>query len=150
MQIKIFTIPVTGGEAVNEDLNKFLRSHKILQTESHIVNSEQGAYWCFCIRYMDSSADVFGKKDKVDYRAILDEPTFARFSKLREIRKEIATEETIPAFAVFSDEELSEMAKIEKLTVAAMKKIKGIGVKKIEKYASKFISEKDDSGQQPA
>jgi hypothetical protein len=33
MQIKIFTIPLTGGEALEADLNAFLRGHKILQVE---------------------------------------------------------------------------------------------------------------------
>ena len=33
MQIKVFTIPVLGGERANEELNTFLRSKRVLQEE---------------------------------------------------------------------------------------------------------------------
>ena len=89
MQIKLYTIPVVGGEKLTEELNAFLRSKKILQTENHIVQSNQGAFWCFCIKYIeDSKGDKkFTRKEKVDYKTILDEATFQRFSEMRQIRK---------------------------------------------------------------
>lgn len=55
MQIKIFTIPIMGGEKLTEDLNAFLRSRKILQTESQLVQDGQGAFWCFCIKYIETT-----------------------------------------------------------------------------------------------
>jgi hypothetical protein len=88
MQIKIFSIPVVGGEDVNEALNLFLRSKKILQTEAHIVNNNGSAFWSFCVKYLE---DVIGvspnersERVKIDYRDVLDEATFKRFSKLRD------------------------------------------------------------------
>ncbi|MFM9947020.1 MAG: hypothetical protein ACKV1O_03705 [Saprospiraceae bacterium] len=47
MQIKFFTIPVMGGEALAEELNVFLRSKKILQVEQQLVSEAQGSAWCF-------------------------------------------------------------------------------------------------------
>jgi hypothetical protein len=49
MQIKIYTIPIPGGEALTEDMNVFLRSKKILQMENELVSTPQGAHWCFCM-----------------------------------------------------------------------------------------------------
>ncbi|MCB0376036.1 MAG: HRDC domain-containing protein, partial [Sinomicrobium sp.] len=75
---------------------------------------------------------------------------FARFSRMREIRKTIAREEAIPAYAVFTDEELAAIAKMEPpLTEAGLKTIKGIGKKKVEKYGAYFLPEKqtDETGQ---
>lgn len=43
MQIKIFNIPIPGGEVMTEEMNSFLRSRRVLQTESHIVNNGQGS-----------------------------------------------------------------------------------------------------------
>lgn len=40
---------------------------------------------------------------KVDYKKVLDEATFEKFSKLREIRKKVAAEEGISAFIIFTD-----------------------------------------------
>ncbi|MCB9267772.1 MAG: HRDC domain-containing protein [Lewinellaceae bacterium] len=138
MQIKIFNIPILGGEQLNEEMNRFLRSKKILQVQNHVVNSEQGAFWCFCIKYLDEYS-AGEKKEKVDYRELLDEPSFSRFSEMRKIRKQVAEEEAIPAYAVFTNEELAELAKIEGLTEARMKSVKGIGQKKVEKYGHHFL-----------
>ena len=50
MQIKIFNIPVLGGETLADEMNIFLRSKKILQIREHLVNNEkEGVFWCFCI-----------------------------------------------------------------------------------------------------
>ena len=84
------------------------------------------------------------EKPKVDYAKVLDEASFKRFSKMREIRKRLATEESLPAYAIFTDEELSNIAKIEDLTLAKMKSIKGIGEKKVEKYELLFLTKTND------
>ncbi len=69
----------------------------------------------------------------------MDEPVFKRFTALREIRKKIAKDDAVPAYVVFTDEELSELAKLELLTEASMKSVKGIGEQKIEKYGRFFL-----------
>ncbi|MDZ7876489.1 MAG: hypothetical protein U5L45_02405 [Saprospiraceae bacterium] len=43
MQIKIVNIPMVGGESLIEEMNVFLRSKRILQTESHIVTGRSAA-----------------------------------------------------------------------------------------------------------
>lgn len=129
-----------GGESLSEEMNVFLRSRKILQVESQLISDHAGACWCFCIRYLDQQAASSGKKkDRIDYKEVLDAASFQRFSKMREIRKGIANAEALPAFAVFTDEELAGMAKLENLTAATLKKVKGIGEKKVEKYGHFFL-----------
>lgn len=145
MQIKIFNIPIPASEAMTEEMNVFLRSKRILQTESHIVNNGQGSFWSFCIKYLDHSSSSTvnkTKRKKIDYKEVLDEISFQRFARMREIRKELAKEEGIPAYAIFTDEELAGLAKIENLTPQAMQSVKGIGEKKVAKYSSYFILSK--------
>jgi superfamily II DNA helicase RecQ len=145
MQIKIYTIPIPGGESLTEDMNVFLRSKKVLEVIEHVVSNERGAHWCFCIKYLDDLA--IGDRQKVDYRQVLDEASFQRFARMRELRKQLALEEAVPPFAIFSDAELAELAKIDPLTAAAMRRVKGIGEKKIEKYGARFTEktpEKDE------
>lgn len=148
MQVKIYTIPIIGGESINEEMNVFLRSKKILQVENHIVTSGQNSFWSFCIRYIEDTTINEREKQKVDYRQVLDEPTFHKFSRLREIRKQLAQDDAVPAYAVFTDEELSNIAKLETITLAGMKKIKGIGEKKIEKYGHHFVKMTTDENSQ--
>ena len=146
MLIKTFTIPIIGGEAINEDLNTFLRTQKVLHVEKQLIVSEGSGFWCFCVTWLDGAGTT--EKEKTDYKKVLDDATFQRFSKLRVIRKRLAEEEAIPAYAIFKDEELAAMAKLEELTLSNMKTVKGIGEKKVEKYGKHFIElEHDAPGQ---
>jgi len=146
MQIKIFTIPIISGEAQEQEMNTFLRSKRVLQTESQLISNEHGDFWCFCIKYLEDGSGKISStgRRKVDYKEVLDELSFQRFARMREIRKRLAKEEGIPAYAIFTDEELSNLAKIEKLTPIKMQSVKGVGEKKVQKYAQHFI-EKDVS-----
>lgn len=148
MQIKVYTIPILGGELLIAEMNVFLRSKKILQTESHLIQEGGGAFWCFCIKYVEdvNIQERFNASlPKIDYKQLLGDVGFARFSKLRELRKKIAEEDAVPAYAVFTDEELSGLAKLEKITLANMKSIHGIGQKKVEKYGKFFITGNEES-----
>jgi len=149
MQIKLFTIPISDSGTELEAMNRFLRGNKILEVQNQLISNENGAYWCFCVRYMEKSFHTTRRqaKTKVDYKHVLDEPTFQKFSKLREIRKKVAAEEGIPAFAVFTDEELAGLAKLDAITKRTMLSVKGIGDKKVERYSKYFIknSAKDET-----
>lgn len=149
MQIKMISVPVIGGEALNEELNAFLRSKKVIQMDHQLVNERGGALWCFCIQYIDDYSPFNKNKEKTDYKQELDEASFQRFSNLRVIRKQLAQIEKVPAYAVFTDEELAGLAKIEVLTAVSMKSVKGIGDKKIEKYGHHFLSKPQDEKSQP-
>lgn len=144
MQIKLFTIPVGDSGGALQEMNAFLRGNKILEVENKLIGNDNGAYWCFCVRYIERTlAESGGEKDgkKVDYKKILDETTFEKFSKLREIRKKVAADEGISAFIIFTDEELVELAKLDEITEKAMLGIKGIGEKKVGRYAKYFLTQ---------
>ncbi len=141
MQIKIFTIPIPGGEQMNDEMNVFLRSKKVLQVESEFVSNAQGAFWCFCIKYLGDAMPI--NRGKVDYRLVLDDESFKRFSRMRETRKQLAKDDGVPAYAIFTDEELAGLAKIEVLTPTTLRSVKGIGEKKVEKYGAHFLTKKD-------
>ena len=145
MQFKLFTVPIGDNGSALQEMNAFLRGNKIIEVENKLMGNDNGAYWCFCVRYIERtfSAESEGQKGaaKVDYRKLLDEATFQKFSKLREIRKKVAADEGISAFIIFTDEELSELAKLEEITEKDMLGIKGIGEKKVERFAKYFITQ---------
>lgn len=137
MQIKTFTIPITDNGILQEDMNKFMRGHKVLEVSQEFYQSQSGAAWCFCVKYIDAATSFTQntRKAKIDYREVLDEATFKIFARLRQNRKAIAEENGIPAYAVFTDAELASISKLTEITPANIKTIKGIGEKKVEKYA---------------
>lgn len=138
MQIKIFTIPMISGDGALEEMNKFLRGNKVVDISKNLVQQGDVAYWSFCVTYLIGSPPKnqppTEKKEKQDYKQILGETEFARFSLLRSLRKKLAEADAVPAFAVFTDAELAEMAKSEALTPKNLLGINGIGEKRVEKY----------------
>lgn len=139
MQIKIFTFPISDADT--EEMNAFLRGHKIVEIRKEIVVYANMAYWTICVTYMPSAINPSfpERKEKVDYKNILEPAVFDRFSVMRTLRKQIAEKDAVPAYSVFIDAELAEFAKAEPLTLSAMQKVQGVGTKRMEKYGELFL-----------
>lgn len=153
MQIKILTVPIYGGEAMEEVLNVFLRSHRVLQVEQRLVETPGGAAWSFCIRYF-GEADVLARGEERDYRKELGDEAFERFKALRTRRNELAKELGLKPFQLFTNDEMAQMARLGEITAEGMKSIRGIGDGKVSKYGQYFIGfkfpGKDEKSQPPA
>jgi ATP-dependent DNA helicase RecQ len=65
----------------------------------------------------------------------------ALFEKLRTLRKEIADEKDIPAFVIFSDATLSDMAQKKPINKTQMLAVSGVGEQKFNQYGEIFIKE---------
>lgn len=143
MQIKVFQVPFWSDSAEEAELNKFLRGQRVLSIEKQFVAAGGNSHWCFCVEYLAGSGPSKqsgeGKK-KIDYREVLSDAAFARFSRFRKIRKQLAEQEGIPAYAVFTNAELAAMAQPAELTIEALKKLDGIGPKKIAKYGPHIVA----------
>jgi len=61
------------------------------------------------------------------------------FDKLRELRKEIASEKGVPPYVIFSDKTLKELSVVMPTTKIKMLQIHGIGEVKFERYGKLFI-----------
>ncbi len=142
MQIRIFNIPITDTGEMQAEINRFLSANRVLEIEQQFYQNEKGGYWSFCVRYLNSNTVNFQQqstKQKVDYKELLNENEFAIFSKLREYRKIIAANDAVPAYAVFTDEELAGIARLPVVEVGKLISVKGIGDKKVEKYGNQLI-----------
>lgn len=156
MQIRLFTIPIADNGELLAEMNRFLASNRVLEVEQKFYKNENGACWNFCVRYLSGNSVGFlpqSNKQKVDYKELLNENEFAIFSKLRECRKIIASADAVPAYAVFTDEELACIARLPVLETAKLIAVKGIGDKKVEKYGNQLIelfkskSSKNEAGE---
>lgn len=151
MQYKLFNVPIADPEREEASLNVFLRNHSVHHVERAFHAGPMGACWSFCIEYADNkqesvAAEAAPRKEKIDYREILDECTYIKFSRLKEIRKQIALREAIPAYAVFTNEELVSIAKLESISKESLQVLFGLGDKKVEKYADVFCDELKAAG----
>ncbi|MRH44038.1 DNA helicase RecQ [Aquibacillus halophilus] len=61
------------------------------------------------------------------------------FEELRQLRKQIADQEKVPPYVLFSDATLKEMSRYFPKTKEDMLQIKGVGLKKYDQYGEVFI-----------
>ncbi|TFZ63117.1 DNA helicase RecQ [Hymenobacter sp. UV11] len=66
-------------------------------------------------------------------------PEAKLFERLRQLRKQIADEQGVPPYVVFTDTTLQEMAREQPTSRVAMLSVSGVGMKKFETYGEAFI-----------
>ena len=138
MKFKFFRISATDFEEDEKELNSFCASKRVAKLDKEFVPAGENSYWSFCISYIenDSSQKL---KGKIDYKEVFDEKDFALFAKLRELRKKLSESEGVPAYALFTNEQLAIIVREKVTTLESLSKISGIGKSRIDKYGARFI-----------
>lgn len=140
MKYKFFTIPVKDAESAEQELNRFCAVTRIATVEKEFIANGDKSFWAFCISYLENSGvQASGRKYKVDYREILDDKDFAIFARLRTIRKELAEKEGVPAYAIFTNEQLAAMVTNRVTDTAALRAIPGSSKARLQKYGKSFL-----------
>ena len=65
----------------------------------------------------------------------------ALFERLRALRRKLADERDVPAYVIFSDVSLREMARNYPTTASEFRRIPGVGEQKLKDFAQPFLSE---------
>jgi len=143
LQYASFSLPLHSGSAEQEELNRFLRGHRIVQAGKELASVEGAPCWAILVEYLDGpagkSAGEQAARGKVDYREVLSAEDFALYSRLRDARKKLAEDNGLPVYAVCTNEQLAEIARRRPGSLAECMKIGGIGQGKAGKYASALI-----------
>jgi len=146
MKLRFFAIPVHGADDATVELNQFLGAHRILEIRREFIADSVSSYWAICVTFDDGdsatrAAGAAGgaRRPKVDYRDQFTDPEFAVFARLRGLRKTLADAEGVPAFAVFSNEQLAEMVRRRVASAADLGAIPGVGEARNEKYGQAFL-----------
>lgn len=80
-------------------------------------------------------------KEKIDKKEHAKKPeAFGLFEKLKQLRREIAIEESVPAYIVFSDAALKDMEKRIPASKEEFLQVSGVGEVKSEKYGQRFLT----------
>ena len=143
MQLKSFVLPVLDGGVAEEEMNRFLRGHRVLQVHRQFC-PDHGGYWAVLVDYMDGalnddSAAPVSRSEKKDYSKELSEEEYKEFQRLREIRKGVAKQLSLPAYLIFTNEELAVLARQPELIAEGTKSIKGVSDSHLNDFLSYFI-----------
>ena len=142
LQYASYLLPFHAGSAEQDELNRFLRGRRIVQTRKELVQAEDASGWAILVEYLDSPEKSAGEqqmKGKVDYKEILSAADFSLFSKLRDVRKKLAEDHGLPVYAVCTNEQLAEIAKRKPKSLAECMQIEGIGQGKADKFVPALL-----------
>lgn len=80
-----------------------------------------------------------GSRKKAGAAAMLSEKDLELFETLRVLRREIAGEEKVPPYMIFSDKTLALMSAAHPANLEEMLRISGVGEFKLQKYGERFL-----------
>ncbi|MDR1787307.1 MAG: HRDC domain-containing protein [Treponema sp.] len=143
-QYRSFFISPFGEPSICDELNAFLKSHRIVNVEKRLVDGERGTGWLFLVEYGQEVKNSYSPQQgqsqpRVDYRDVLSDQDFALFDKARQLRKSLSEKQGLPAYAVFTNEQLAAMIKNKAKTVKDIASIPGVGDAKVRQYAGVFL-----------
>jgi superfamily II DNA helicase RecQ len=146
MPFQFFQISVHDNGSVSSELNAFLRTQRILSIDKQFVLDGSNSYWFFCIDFAsnlsngsDKNAKA-GRTQRIDYREVLSEADFQIFASLRDWRKVVAQGESVPVYAVLTNQHLASIVQGRARTKSDLASIDGIGEAKIAKYGESLLN----------
>ena len=71
----------------------------------------------------------------------MDGPAAELFGRLRALRAKLARMQGVPAYVVFTDKTLREMALVRPGTMKELQSVSGVGAAKAERYGKQFLAE---------
>jgi len=140
-QYASFYVSPFGERTVTDELNVFLRSHRIVNVEKRLIDGERGTGWVFLIEYgnIDTKNSAPSSSQRIDYREVLNPTEYALYDKLRDLRKQIAEKAGIPIYAVFTNDQLAGMVKKPPKSPKDLLSISGIGEARVKQYGEAFV-----------
>jgi superfamily II DNA helicase RecQ len=143
MPFKFFVVPIRDSGAAEEELNAFLRSHRVLSIDRRWIEQGTDSCWCLCVDYGETPGGISGpasrKNRGKDYKDVLGPEEFARFVQLRDLRKVIGQREGVPVYAIFTNEQLAQMVQRGVTSKADLEGIAGLGQARLQKYGDDFL-----------
>ncbi len=127
LQFRFFLIPIMDDGEAENDLNRFLRSVRVVTVNRQFVDNGANSYWSLAIEYLPTDGSrpgtVNGKsnRNKLDYKEILSPEDFALYAKLREWRKTVADREAVPVYTIFTNDQLAQIAANRISSTAALR-----------------------------
>ena len=144
MPLRFFIVPaMSPHQEAEQELNGFLARHRVVGIDRRWVDLGTSSFWAICVDHLVAGGDPrraasFGR-NRVDYKQVLSPAEFGVFSRLRELRKEIAQADAVPVYAVLTNEQLALIVQQRCRTTADLGRIEGVGEARVEKYGPRIL-----------
>jgi len=146
-----FYVSPFGEKSATDELNAFLRSHRIINVEKRLIDGERGTGWVFLVEYGTSTEgknSPGAPSQRTDYRETLTPVEYALYDRLRSLRKELAEKSGVPVYAVFTNDQLAGMVKSRPKSAKDLLAIPGVGEARVKQHGKAFaeVFQNDESG----
>ena len=88
-----------------------------------------------------------GKRDRAT--KVPDEVDQTLYGRLKQLRLDIAREEGVPAYVIFHDRSLMDMASRNPRSLDALATCHGVGARKLERYGTRFLAALNETEDRP-
>ncbi len=143
MRFHFFAVSALSPEVGQAALNAFCAQHRVVSVDKGLIAQGGDSFWAICVHYIEGAEPVRAalgeKRDRVDYKEVLNEQDFAVYAELRSLRKSLAEQEGVPAYALFTNEQIAEMVTRRVTALAELRAIEGVGKARLDKYGDLFL-----------
>jgi superfamily II DNA helicase RecQ len=145
MTLHFFFVPASRPEAAQAELNALLAQGRVVGIAREFVADGANSGWAFCVERTTAAAPLppglratasARRGEAVDYKQVLSPEDFELFAVLRELRKRLAQAEGVPVYAVFSNEQLAQIATQRPESRAALAQVEGVGAARVERFGA--------------
>jgi len=142
-QIKTFILPIHSDSTIEDEMNHFLKSHKVINIHREFVSNTEKICWCFVVEYIvdenEQSSRNKGIKNAIDYKEVLSSDDFAIYATMREWRKTTAEKNGVQLYTILNNEQMAKIAQDKIISIEKLKQLPGIGEQRIKKYGKEII-----------
>ncbi len=140
MKVKVFTIRLLENELEidQNSLNDFLESVAFKKSSTQFVELENESYWSVLVHYEDDEKEVKVTESKSEND--LTEREQLIYKNLKQWRAEKASEFGFKNFMICHNSELLNVAIQKPESINQLRKIKGFGEVKSDKYGDDIIA----------
>jgi superfamily II DNA helicase RecQ len=143
MHYTVFHIPALDPQQATAELNNFCSKHRVVTVDKEFVADGANSFWSFCVKWVDregSAVKSGSRKSSVDYRKVLNDADFAVYAELRSLRNELAQQEGIVPYIVFTNGQLADMVRQRLTSKTELAKLKGVGQSRLDKYGEQILT----------
>ena len=145
MRCKIFTVPLESEEALDRErkLNDFLVATNVKRVFASLANQPAGPMWSVLFFYEDGAQETSKTSASPDVTmdpcAPLTREQVKSIVALKRWRADQAALEGVPLYMVAQNKWLEEMVRMPVRTLDDLKKLRGLGDWRVQKYGAKIL-----------
>ena len=152
LNAKVITVRLDPSTGLFDDaeLVTFTAGHEVVSVQNHLLTTEHSAHLAFIVLHRGplggspfrgtATVPADKGKDRVDWRASLGDAERGLFDVLRTWRNERAERLGKPAWLIFTNEQLAEIARRRPATLAALGEVPGLGEGRLREFGAELLA----------